>query len=318
MNQFRALLAATDSLADAVTAAAGSSGGGAGGSQQQHLLPHTLSGVSVASSGYSSGQPTTGHNSYIAGLMTQDSAEDASSGGSSDCLHPTAVSTAAATAAGAAGHADGDASAAAAADAPSSQLHRLAISHGVVDDGGGNSISGGGGLEQQGGSKYHHGTHSSSSPTQSSSPFARAGSKSAALASSSSSCLPGAIQGPLELLGELMLQSHASYSACGLGSDGTNRLVNIVRQHMMAARRAGTPPALYGAKITGGGSGGTVCVLGLAGPAGQAAVDAVAAQYREETGYQPFVFAGSSMGAVSFGHLRVKLRHGVDSGVELQ
>jgi L-arabinokinase len=112
----------------------------------------------------------------------------------------------------------------------------------------------------------------------------------------------------LELLGELMLQAHASYSTCGLGSDGTNRLVNIVRQHMMAARRAGVPPVLYGAKITGGGSGGTVCVLGLSGPAGQAAVDAVVAQYREETGYQPFVFSGSSMGAVAFGHLRLKLR----------
>jgi L-arabinokinase len=123
----------------------------------------------------------------------------------------------------------------------------------------------------------------------------------------SSGVRPGAVQGPLELLGELMLQAHASYSACGLGSDGTNRLVNIVRQHMMSARRAGLPPALYGAKITGGGSGGTVCVLGLSGPAGQAAVDAVVAQYREETGYQPFVFAGSSMGAVAFGHLRVKL-----------
>jgi L-arabinokinase len=115
----------------------------------------------------------------------------------------------------------------------------------------------------------------------------------------------------LELLGELMLQAHASYSTCGLGSDGTNRLVHIVRQHMMSARRAGVPPVLYGAKITGGGSGGTVCVLGLSGPAGQAAIDSVVAQYREETGYQPFVFAGSSMGAVAFGHLRVKLRPAV-------
>src|SRR5262249_27082078 len=34
----------------------------------------------------------------------------------------------------------------------------------------------------------------------------------------------------LELLGELMYQSHASYSACGLGSDGTDRLVTLVRE----------------------------------------------------------------------------------------
>uniref|UniRef100_A0A383W3L1 L-arabinokinase n=1 Tax=Tetradesmus obliquus TaxID=3088 RepID=A0A383W3L1_TETOB len=116
---------------------------------------------------------------------------------------------------------------------------------------------------------------------------------------------PAALLGPLETLGELMFQSHASYSACGLGSDGTNRLVNIVREHMLDARKAGCAPALYGAKITGGGCGGTVCVLGLAGSAGQAAVDAVVKQYQAETGYTPFVFAGSSVGAARFGHLRL-------------
>jgi hypothetical protein len=116
---------------------------------------------------------------------------------------------------------------------------------------------------------------------------------------------PAALLGPLETLGELMFQSHASYSACGLGSDGTNRLVNIVREHMLDARKAGCAPALYGAKITGGGCGGTVCVLGLAGSAGQAAVDVVVKQYQAETGYTPFVFAGSSVGAARFGHLRL-------------
>src|SRR5689334_11280151 len=58
----------------------------------------------------------------------------------------------------------------------------------------------------------------------------------------------------LILLGELMYQSHASYSACGLGSAGTDRLVELVRQ-------AGPASGLYGAKITGGGAGGTVAVL---------------------------------------------------------
>eukprot|EP00775_Hariotina_reticulata_P002039 gene2039-2361_t len=106
-----------------------------------------------------------------------------------------------------------------------------------------------------------------------------------------------ALLGPLETLGELMFQSHASYTACGLGSDGTNRIVNIVREHMAAAYAAGRPPALYGAKITGGGCGGTVCVMGLAGSAGQAAVDAVVKRYQQETGYSPLVFAGSSIGS---------------------
>ena len=52
-----------------------------------------------------------------------------------------------------------------------------------------------------------------------------------------------------------MYESHASYSACGLGSDGTDRLVAL-------AREAGSRSGIYGAKITGGGSGGTVAMLG--------------------------------------------------------
>ena len=56
------------------------------------------------------------------------------------------------------------------------------------------------------------------------------------------------------LMGELMYQSHQSYSACGLGADATDTIV-------AAVRRAGPETGLYGAKITGGGSGGTVAVL---------------------------------------------------------
>lgn len=58
------------------------------------------------------------------------------------------------------------------------------------------------------------------------------------------------------------LQCHYSYSACGLGSDGTDRLVHLVQelQHSAASKSEGG--TLFGAKITGGGSGGTVCVIG--------------------------------------------------------
>ncbi len=101
----------------------------------------------------------------------------------------------------------------------------------------------------------------------------------------------------LALLGELMRQSHASYSACGLGSDGTDRLVAMVEE-------VGTQSGLYGAKITGGGSGGTVAVLGRA--EAQDAVEAIAVRYAQETGHQPVVFAGSSPGAAAFGVLRLR------------
>jgi galactokinase len=100
----------------------------------------------------------------------------------------------------------------------------------------------------------------------------------------------------LELLGELMYQSHASYSACGLGSDGTDRLVELIR-------KAGPAAGLYGAKITGGGSGGTVAVLGTG--QSQSSLARVAAQYASETGYQPYIFEGSSPGSAAFGHLKL-------------
>jgi L-arabinokinase len=76
-------------------------------------------------------------------------------------------------------------------------------------------------------------------------------------------------------LGELMYQSHASYGACGLGSDGTDRLVELVRE-------AGPASGLFGAKITGGGSGGTVAVLARAGS--REVIEDIARRYEEETG----------------------------------
>jgi len=101
----------------------------------------------------------------------------------------------------------------------------------------------------------------------------------------------------LELLGELMYQSHASYSACGLGSPGTDRLVQLVRE-------AGPKRGLYGAKITGGGSGGTVAVLGRR-DAIESVVE-VAQRYAQETGYRPYIFSGSSPGSAAYGHLKLR------------
>jgi galactokinase len=97
-------------------------------------------------------------------------------------------------------------------------------------------------------------------------------------------------------LGKLMYESHASYSACGLGSDGTDRLVAL-------AREAGTARGIYGAKITGGGSGGTVAILADTRPGD--AVHAIAHRYGEETGRDTDVFEGSSPGAARVGAIRL-------------
>jgi L-arabinokinase len=99
-----------------------------------------------------------------------------------------------------------------------------------------------------------------------------------------------------ELLGELMYESHRSYSACGLGSDGTDELVKLVRE-------IGPDRGLYGAKITGGGSGGTVAVLGVR--SAQPAIEEVVQLYFRRTGRQPTIISGSSAGAAEFGTLRV-------------
>jgi L-arabinokinase len=99
------------------------------------------------------------------------------------------------------------------------------------------------------------------------------------------------------LIGELMYQSHASYSLCGLGSDGTDLLVRLVRE-------AGPEEGIYGARITGGGSGGTVAVL-ASRDAGDA-ISRAASRYAELTGHQPQVFFGSSPGASEFGHVRLR------------
>lgn len=100
----------------------------------------------------------------------------------------------------------------------------------------------------------------------------------------------------LEILGELMFKSHDSYSACGLTEPRTDRIVELVRQNR--------PQGLYGARITGGGNGGTVAIL-----ARRNSVKAIASlmgQIERESGQRPYLFSGSSPGAARFGSLRLR------------
>jgi L-arabinokinase len=97
-------------------------------------------------------------------------------------------------------------------------------------------------------------------------------------------------------LGELMYQSHASYSACGLGEARTDLLVDL-------SRRRGPASGVFGAKITGGGSGGTVAFLTLRK---EGAGECIAAEFARMTGETPHIFSGSSPGAAEFGILRLR------------
>ena len=96
-------------------------------------------------------------------------------------------------------------------------------------------------------------------------------------------------------IGELMRQSHASYSErVDLGSPETDLLVNL-------AQERGPERGLFGAKITGGGSGGTVALLTTDTAEADAALEEVCRAYEAQTGLAPRPIVGSSPGAVMFG-----------------
>jgi len=90
------------------------------------------------------------------------------------------------------------------------------------------------------------------------------------------------------MLGEAMFESHSSYSACGLGCSATDELVQAVCD-------AGPAKGVFGAKITGGGSGGTVCVLCI-GDEGLETVREIAGLFAEKHAIAPVLFTGSSPG----------------------
>ncbi len=94
----------------------------------------------------------------------------------------------------------------------------------------------------------------------------------------------------LRKAGELMYGSHDSYGRCAkLGAEECDLLVELVRKNEGAG--------LYGAKITGGGSGGTVAVLADESAEAEEAIGGIMRAYEERTGRRPEAFLGSSPGA---------------------
>jgi galactokinase len=98
------------------------------------------------------------------------------------------------------------------------------------------------------------------------------------------------------LMGEVMYQSHYAYTETGLGNEATDLLVQL-------AREQGPRRGIFGAKVTGGGAGGTVAVLGLADR--EDAFDCLVDHYAQARGQKPYVFRGSSVGADRFGVIEV-------------
>jgi galactokinase len=97
--------------------------------------------------------------------------------------------------------------------------------------------------------------------------------------------------------GEAMYGAHASYrNNCNLSVEEVDFLVDAVKQR-------GAKSGLYGAKITGGGTGGTVAVFGKL-EALKEHVPKIAVEYSRRTGAMPDIFEGTSPGAMEFGDRR--------------
>jgi L-arabinokinase len=97
--------------------------------------------------------------------------------------------------------------------------------------------------------------------------------------------------------GECMCGSHYSYrDNCLLSVPEVDFLVEAVRAR-------GPQQGLYGAKITGGGSGGTVAVFGDKEALARE-IPAISREYKRLTGLDAEIFDGTSPGAIEFGSFR--------------
>ena len=106
-----------------------------------------------------------------------------------------------------------------------------------------------------------------------------------ALLASSTSPTPDST---LKLIGEILCQSHVAYTDCGLGSLGCDELVS-------RAHEAG----FAGAKMTGGGAGGVVAIMGR--PQNVPAIHRIAQEYAAGRAAMPHIFEGSSDGVDASG-----------------
>jgi L-arabinokinase len=97
--------------------------------------------------------------------------------------------------------------------------------------------------------------------------------------------------------GEAMYAAHESYRHhCRLSAPEVDFLVEAVRKR-------GPEHGLYGAKITGGGTGGTVAVFGKI-EALKEHIPQIAVEYSRRVGTMPDIFEGTSPGAIEYGARR--------------
>ena len=95
----------------------------------------------------------------------------------------------------------------------------------------------------------------------------------------------------LRSAGHLMYASHKSTTGhAALGGPAADLLVDLVKRHEAAG--------VYGARITGRGSGGTVVVLLEGSDRAQEAIASIREAYREQSGREAGLIAGTSPGTM--------------------
>jgi len=110
--------------------------------------------------------------------------------------------------------------------------------------------------------------------------------------------------------GEMMYAAHESYRTnCHLSVDEVDFLVEAVRKR-------GPKAGLYGAKITGGGTGGTVAVFGKLAALDEH-IPQIAVEYSRRVGDMPDIFQGTSPGAMEFGARRYNFSAGGWRGAQV-
>ena len=111
---------------------------------------------------------------------------------------------------------------------------------------------------------------------------------------------PAHTQDYLGEAGNLMYESNASYrDLAGLGSPEVDGLVNI-------AQKIGKQGGIYGAKITGGGGGGTVALLCHGNV--ESSLTQILAAYKLAWGIDAELIRGNAAGAFEFGHILWELK----------
>jgi galactokinase len=97
--------------------------------------------------------------------------------------------------------------------------------------------------------------------------------------------------------GQILLESHASMNErCNLGCREVDWLVEMIKSQ-------GPEKGLFGARVSGWGSGGTIAVLAATGT--EDLLRNLAHQYHDRTGFEPYLYFGSSQGALELGTVRV-------------